>query len=90
MELNVLLEHKALTQNANGTYTIDYAAMPAAIEALAKQLLTFEANGDRAGAEAWMTKYDVMPAALTRALESTTSIPVDVTPDFELSRGVRP
>jgi hypothetical protein len=90
MEFNVLLEHKALTQNPDGTYTIDYAAMPTAIAALSQQLLTFEAKGDRAGVEAWMTKYDVMPQALTHALESTASIPVDITPDFELSRGVRP
>jgi hypothetical protein len=37
-----------------------------------------------------MTKYDVMPQSLTVALEATKGIPVDVTPDFELSRGVRP
>jgi hypothetical protein len=90
MEFNVLLEHHALAQNPDSTYTIDYAAMPAAIAALCRQLLTFEAHGDRTGAEAWMAKYDVMPAALTHALESTTAIPVDITPDFELSRGVRP
>jgi len=90
MEFNYLLEHHALSQNSDGTYTIDYAAMPTAIAALTQQLLTFEANGDRAGVEAWMTKYDVMPAALTHALESTSAIPVDITPDFELSQGVRP
>jgi Peptidase family M49 len=94
MEFNVLLEHHALTLNpaseGQATYTIDYAAMPTAIAALSQQLLTFEAKGDRAGAEAWMTKYDVMPPTLTHALESTSAIPVDITPDFELSRGVRP
>ena len=95
MEFNVLLEHNALTLNPApdgqaSTYTIDYATMPEAIASLTHQLLTFEAQGDRAGAEAWMTKYDVMPPTLTRALESTTAIPVDITPDFELNRGVRP
>lgn len=90
MEFNVLLDHNALTQRADGHYAIDYAAMPAAIEALSKQLLTFEADGDRAGAEAWMTKYDVMPEALMKALAGTASIAVDVTPEFELAGGVRP
>ena len=90
MEFNYLLEHAALTQTPAGRYAIDYAAMPAAIAALAQQLLTFESHGDRAGVEAWFTKYDVMPPALTRALESTAAIPVDITPDFELSKGVRP
>jgi hypothetical protein len=90
MEFNYLLEHGALSQGADGKYTIDYAAMPAAIAALSQQLLTFEANGDRAGVETWFAKYDVMPPSLTQALESTKDIPVDISPEFELARGVRP
>jgi hypothetical protein len=89
MEFNYLLEQKALTQGADGRYTIDYAAMPSAIASLAEKLLQFEAKGDRAGVEAWFTKYDVMPAALTQALESTKDIPIDVTPQFELANEVR-
>jgi len=90
MEFNYLMEHGALHQGDDGRYTIDYAAMPAAIEGLCKALLMFEADGDRAGAEAWFEKYDVMPASLTKALDATKGIPVDVTPEFELSQGVRP
>ena len=90
MEFNYLLEHSALTQGADGRYSIDYAAMPEAITGLCKTLLTFEAQGDRAGVQAWFAKYDVMPPALTQALKATDGIPVDVTPEFELSQGVRP
>ncbi|MDP9051155.1 MAG: Zn-dependent hydrolase [Acidobacteriota bacterium] len=90
MEFNYLLEHNTLSQGLDGRYTIDYAAMPGTIEELCKTLLMFEANGDRAGTEAWLAKYDVMPQSLTLALDATTGIPVDVTPDFELSNGVRP
>ena len=90
MEFNYLVEHGALAQGGDGKYTIDYVAMPGAIEALSKQLLTFEAQGDKAGVEAWFAKYDVMPDSLSKALDATNDIPVDVTPDFELSRGVRP
>ncbi len=90
MEFNYLLQHGALAQGADGRYTIDYAAMPAAVASLAQQLLAFEAHGDRAGVEAWFAKYDGMPPTLTRALESTRDIPVDITPEFELARGVRP
>lgn len=90
MEFNYLVEQHAISQNADSRYTIDYAAMPGAIEKLATQLLTFEAKGDRSGAEEWFRKYDVMPEALTQALEPTAGIPVDVTPEFELAHGVRP
>ena len=90
MEFNYLLEHGALHQGDDGRYTVDYAAMPAAIAGLDEKLLLFEASGDRAGVEAWFAKYDVMPPALTQALDATKGIPVDVTPEFELSQGVRP
>jgi hypothetical protein len=90
MEFNYLLGRGALKQGADGLYAIDYAAMPGVISDLCKTLLMFEAKGDRAGVEAWMTKYDVMPAALTQALDATKGIPVDVTPEFELSAGVQP
>jgi hypothetical protein len=89
MEFNYLLEQHALSQGADGRYTIDYAAMPAAIAGLAEKLLTFEAQGDRMGVEAWFAKYDVMPASLTKALESTKDIPIDVTPEFELESEAR-
>ena len=90
MEFNYLLEHGALRQGDDGRYTIDYAAMPDAIASLAEKLLTFEAKGDRAGVEEWYARYDVMPPALVRSLESTKDIPVDIVPEFELSSGVRP
>jgi len=89
MEFNYLLEHGALSQGADLRYTIDYAAMPGAIASLTEKLLTFEATGDRAGVEAWYAKYDVMPPALTKALETTKDIPVDITPKFELAHGDR-
>lgn len=90
MEFNYLLEHAALAQAADGRYAIDFAVMPATIVSLDEKLLMFEANGDRAGVEAWFAKYDVMPAALTKALESTSDIPIDITPKFELSSEARP
>ena len=90
MEFNVLLEHGALHQNDAGRYTIDYTAMPDAIASLAQQLLIFESQGDRAGVEAWFKKYEVIPPALTKALESTKDVPVEIVPEFELSKGVRP
>ncbi len=85
MEFNYLLEKGALSQGTDGRYRVDYAAMPGAIAELCKTLLTFEARGDRAGAEAWFAKYDVMPQTLVRALDATDGIPVDVTPEFELA-----
>jgi hypothetical protein len=90
MEVNYLLEHKALQQRDDGRYVVAFDAMPVAIEQLAAKLLLFEVQGDRAGVEAWYAKYDVMPGALAKALLTTKDIPIDILPEFELSKGVRP
>ena len=56
----------------------------------ARSCCCLKRNGDRAGVEAWFAKYDVMPPSLTKALEATKGIPVDIAPHFELLQGVRP
>ena len=89
MEFNYLVEQGALRQDADGRYAADYTAMPGAIASLAQKLLTFEAEGDRAGVEAWFAKYDVMPDSLTKALESIKDIPVEIAPEFELAGETR-
>jgi hypothetical protein len=84
MEFNVLLESKALTM-VSGRYVIDYARMPDALAGISKQLLGFEARGDRAGAEAWFAKYGKVPAELQTALDRTKDIPVDISPVFSFA-----
>ncbi|HEX7288801.1 MAG TPA: Zn-dependent hydrolase [Candidatus Angelobacter sp.] len=81
MEFNYLVEQGAITRDrSTGRYVIDYAKMPAAIAALAKELLEIEATGDRNRAEQWFKKYDSMPAELKSALGKTKDVPVDIDP----------
>jgi hypothetical protein len=89
MELNYYLEQGALRRAASGKYSVDFEKMPGAIEALAKELLTMEATGDRAGAEAWFKKYDVIPPELQQSLDKAKSVPVDVDPIFSFPRKVK-
>ncbi len=81
MEFSYLAEQHAITYDGSH-YTIDIARMPAALAALAKELLEMEAAGDRARAENWFAKYDIMPAELKAALGATSNIPVDINPVF--------
>ena len=67
MEFSYLGEQHALGY-AGGRYAIDFTRMPAALTALAKELLEMEATGDRGRAEAWFAKYDRMPQELKTAL----------------------
>jgi hypothetical protein len=87
MELNFLAEQGAILQ-AGGRYRVDYAKMPPAIERLAKELLEQEAAGDRGRAEAWLSKYDRIPLALSQALAAATDVPIDVDPVFSFDERV--
>jgi hypothetical protein len=81
MEFNYLSEQGAITRDpVTGRYAIDYPKMPGALASLAKELLEIEATGDRARAEAWFRKYEVMPAALKSALAKIKDVPVDMEP----------
>ncbi len=89
MEVNYLLENRAVTPAEGGRYAIDYARIPAVIAQLTKELLSIEAAGDRKRAEAWFAKYDKVPPALTAALAKTTDIPVDIEPVFSFRDEIR-
>jgi hypothetical protein len=91
MEFNYFVEQGAITRDAaTGRYAIDFAKMPGAVASLAKELLTIEATGNRARAQAWMTKYGTMPADLKAALDRTTStVPVDVDPITAFGEAVK-
>jgi hypothetical protein len=90
MEFNYLTEQSAVTRDAaTARYAIDYPKMPAAIEALAKELLEQEATGDRARTEAWFKKYDVMPQELTASLQKAADVPVDIEPVFSFPENVK-
>ena len=88
MEFNYLASQGAIVANA-GRYRIDYPKMPDAIARLAKELLEKEATGDRARAEAWFAKYDVVPPALRLALDAARDVPIDVDPIVSFDETVR-
>jgi hypothetical protein len=86
MEFNYLSERGAIKRQSSGRYGIDYGRMPEVISDLAKELLQIEATGDRARAENWFRKYDVMPAELQVSLKSAASVPVDIDPVFSFKK----
>ena len=88
MEFNYFASQGAIAA-AGGRYRIDYAKMPDAVARLAKELLEQEATGDRARAEAWFSKYDVVPPALRQALDAARDVPIDVDPIVSFDETVR-
>jgi hypothetical protein len=81
MEFNFYSERGAVARDAvSGRYAIDFARMPDAVAALAKELLEIEATGDRARAEAWFAKYGAIPPDLAKSLQAASDVPVDIDP----------
>ena len=90
MEFNYLSEQNAIRWDAAaGRYAIDYARMPGAIAALAKELLEMEATGDRARVEKWFQKYGAIPDTLKSVLGKDSDIPVDIDPIFDFPEPLR-
>jgi hypothetical protein len=90
MEFNYLSQQGAITRDATtGRYAVVVARMPAAVAALAKELLEQEATGDRARTEAWFAKYAVLPPELQEALDKVSDIPVDVEPIYSFEEAIR-
>ncbi len=88
MEFNYLRSMNAITY-ANGRFGVDYAKMPGAVAALAKELLEIEATGEAARAERWFKQYSGVPPELAKALASVSDIPVDIDPIFSFPDSVR-
>jgi hypothetical protein len=89
MEFNYLMERGALKRTASGRYAIDFAKMSGSLSDLARELLQMEATGDRAKAENWFKKYDVVPQELKATLKATSSLPVEIDPVFSFRQTVR-
>jgi hypothetical protein len=81
MEFNYLRSSNAIAF-VNGSFGVDYARMPAAVAALAKELLEIEANGDAVRAERWFKRYSGVPPELAKVLAAVSDIPVDIDPIF--------
>jgi len=83
IQFNYLKSKGAITfDKATGTFKIDRAKMPKAIEELAHELLMIEAKGDYKGAVKFVKKYRVMPEDLKAALAKLNAVPVDIRPIY--------
>jgi hypothetical protein len=78
---NYLMEQGAFTRDAaTAKYKVDFAKFPAAMNALAAQLIKFQGDGDYAGVQAFYTKYGAIGAEWQKDLDrlGAKGIPVDI------------
>lgn len=82
VQLNHLLDEGAITVGEDGRFGIDFTKIHAAYEEVARQLLTIEATGDVAGAEALLAEKGALPQAVADAIPRIADVPVDIRPRY--------
>lgn len=73
-------EHGAFTYNPNGTYSVNFIKMKAAVEGLGGMILTLQGNADYEGVKQLIATKSVIPAQLQKDLNKLkdANIPVDI------------
>jgi hypothetical protein len=90
LQLNWLLDARALTPRPDGTFAIDAPRMREAVRSLTRELMTLEAKGDRAAARALLDRMGVVRPEVKRVLDRLAAVPVDVAPRFVTADALAP
>jgi hypothetical protein len=82
LQLNSLLDAGAFTVRPDGTFTVDRAKVRAGVEALTREILTIQAEGDAAKAKELIATRAVIRPPVQKVLDRLAAVPVDIEPRF--------
>lgn len=80
----------ATVDTASGKFKVDLDKLETAISDLVRDICTIQHAGDKAAADALLSKYGVISPATRKALDSLGGIPVDVRPLYPLAGEILP
>lgn len=84
IQLNYLTEKGGFVYDqAVGKFKIDPVKIKQAVEALTRDILVLEGDGDYAKAAVFAAKYSAMTETVTRTIAGLSGIPVDIVPVFK-------
>jgi len=80
MRFNYFAENGVFTKNEDGTYTVHFEKMKAAMVSLMQKILTIQGNGDYEAAREWVANKAMVPPLLQADLDRVNQggIPVDI------------
>lgn len=84
LQFNYLIDEGAFVAEGD-RFRVEPKKIRPAIEKLAGELLTIEAEGDYARAKALLTKYAVIRPAMRKALDRLQNVPTDIEPIYPLA-----
>jgi hypothetical protein len=90
LQLSWLLDHGGISARKDGTFAVDLPKMKEAVVALTRELMTLQARGDRAAAEAMLARLGVVRPEVRRVMDRLKDVPVDIAPLFVTAGALRP
>lgn len=86
LQMNYYLDAKAYVVGKDGTFSIDESKIKDAVKALAGELLTIQATGDKKKADLFHSKYVTIRPEVQAVLDKLDHIPVDIRPVFTTAK----
>ncbi len=86
IQLNFLLDYGAVILGSEGTFAINPSKIGDGVQALTRELLTLEAEGNYEKATQLISRLGVVRPEVRKALDKLTLIPVDIIPSFTTAR----
>ena len=86
VQINRYVKEGAATfDETKGVFSIDLAELEASIEALVRDLVMLQHEGDKAAVEAFLAEHGVMSPQMETALGRLEGIPVDIRPVYPIA-----
>jgi hypothetical protein len=82
LQLNWFLDQGAVVVGKDGRFSVVDGKIRGAVESLSREILTLQAKGDAAGANALLDRMAVVRPPVATVLERLRAIPVDIAPRF--------
>ena len=88
LQVNWLLDTGGFRVNPDGTFAVDFAKVKDGVASLTHEIMTIQATGDYAQAQALLAKYVVIRPEVKRVLDGLgAGVPVDLAPHFVQADG---
>ena len=82
LQVNNFLDHRAVLIDSDGRFSLDIPKAKKAVVDLTHQIMTLQAHGDYAGAQALSTRMMVIRPQVKRLIDRMTALPVDIEPQL--------
>jgi hypothetical protein len=87
LQFNYLSDEGAIKHDEKrGTYSVDLARFKEGTRKLTHDIMTVQAEGSYEKAKAMLDTYGVIRPAMQKSLDSMSSVPVDIEPQYPLAR----